>query len=292
MNALEVTLASGVTTLCRCWAVSRRDGQVLGFTDHDLPLQFEGIEFRADAGLTASEIAQTTGLSVDNTEAMGALSDPLINEIDIDAGKYDGAEVREWLVNWADVTERRLRFRGTIGEIRRGSGAFHAELRGLTEVLNQPQGHIYQRSCGAVLGDARCRFDLTTAGFFEERVFEQIETARVFTFSNMGNFPLGWFEGGRLIVTSGDAAGLDAVIKRDSFQSDGSRQFVLWEGLGVLPETGDQLRLEAGCDRRFATCQAKFANHENFRGFPDIPGEDWLVSVPARAASQDGGSLR
>ena len=292
MNALEVTLASGVTTLCRCWAVSRRDGQVLGFTDHDLPLQFEGIEFRADAGLTASEIAQTTGLSVDNTEAMGALSDPLINEIDIDAGKYDGAEVREWLVNWADVTERRLRFRGTIGEIRRGSGAFHAELRGLTEVLNQPQGHMYQRSCGAVLGDARCRFDLTTAGFFEERVFEQIETARVFTFSNMGNFPLGWFEGGRLIVTSGDAAGLDAVIKRDSYQSDGSRQFVLWEGLGVLPEPGDQLRLEAGCDRRFATCQAKFANHENFRGFPDIPGEDWLVSVPARAASQDGGSLR
>lgn len=292
MNALEETLASGVTTLCRCWAVSRRDGQVLGFTDHDLTLQFEGIEFRADAGLTASEIAQTTGLSVDNTEAMGALSDPLINEIDIDAGKYDGAEVREWLVNWADVTERRLRFRGTIGEIRRGSGAFHAELRGLTEVLNQPQGHMYQRSCGAVLGDARCRFDLTTAGFFEERVFEQIVTARVFTFSNMGNFPLGWFEGGRLIVTSGDAAGLDAVIKRDSHQSDGSRQFVLWEGLGVLPEPGDQLRLEAGCDRRFATCQAKFANHENFRGFPDIPGEDWLVSVPARAASQDGGSLR
>lgn len=292
MNALEETLASGVTTLCRCWAISRRDGQVLGFTDHDLPLQFEGIEFRADAGLTASEIAQTTGLSVDNTEAMGALSDPLINEIDIDAGKYDGAEVRAWLVNWVDVTERRLRFRGTIGEIRRGSGAFHAELRGITEVLNQPQGHMYQRSCGAVLGDARCRFDLTTAGFFEERVFEQIETARVFTFSNMGNFPLGWFEGGRLIVTSGDAAGLDAVIKRDSYQSDGNRQFVLWEGLGVLPEPGDQLRLEAGCDRRFATCQAKFANHENFRGFPDIPGEDWLVSVPARAASQDGGSLR
>ncbi len=34
-SALQAKLDSGVTTLCRCWIVTRRDGVVLGFTDHD-----------------------------------------------------------------------------------------------------------------------------------------------------------------------------------------------------------------------------------------------------------------
>ncbi len=33
--ALQSKLDSGVTTLCRCWIVTRRDGVVQGFTDHD-----------------------------------------------------------------------------------------------------------------------------------------------------------------------------------------------------------------------------------------------------------------
>jgi uncharacterized phage protein (TIGR02218 family) len=52
------------------------------------------------------------------------------------------------------------------------------------------------------------------------------------------------------------------------------------------------VRIEAGCDKRPDTCRLKFANYDNFRGFPDIPGEDWLMSYPAGAAVNDGGSRR
>ena len=31
-------LATGDTTVCRCWAVHRRDGRRFGFTDHDADL--------------------------------------------------------------------------------------------------------------------------------------------------------------------------------------------------------------------------------------------------------------
>jgi uncharacterized phage protein (TIGR02218 family) len=62
-------------------------------------------------------------------------------------------------VNWADVASGVLQFRGTLGEIERGAG-FRAELRGLSEALNQPQGRVFQAACTAVLGDARCRVDL------------------------------------------------------------------------------------------------------------------------------------
>ena len=73
-------LATGSTTVCHAWAVIRRDGLRLGFTDHDQSFSFDGIEFRADTGMTARALQQSTGLSVDNTEAMGMLSDAAIAE--------------------------------------------------------------------------------------------------------------------------------------------------------------------------------------------------------------------
>ena len=121
-------VAAGLTTLARCWALTRKDGVTFGFTDHDCELAFEGITFKADTGLSARALQQSTGLSVDNTEAMGALSDAAVTEADIEAGRFDDAELRAWLVNWADPDVRWLQFRGSIGEIRRSGGAFTAEL--------------------------------------------------------------------------------------------------------------------------------------------------------------------
>ena len=34
------------------------------------------------------------------------------------------------------------------------------------------------------------------------------------------------------------------------------------------------------CDKRFATCRDRFANGINFRGFPAIPGNDFVISYP------------
>jgi len=35
--ALQPHLDGGSTSLCRAWTITRTDGAVLGFTDHDLP---------------------------------------------------------------------------------------------------------------------------------------------------------------------------------------------------------------------------------------------------------------
>ncbi len=291
-QALKDHLAGGVTTLARCFAVARKDGAVLGFTDHDRDLGFEGITFRAGSGLTAKAIQQSTGLAVDNTEAFGALTSEAITEEDILAGRYDGAEVRGWLVNWADVAVRALQFRGTMGEVVRRGGGFNAELRGLAEGLNQPQGLIYHARCSAVLGDGRCRFDLTRPGYAEERAVEAVEGARVFRFGGLTGYDDRWFEKGRFEVLTGPAAGLVGAVKNDRLRAGEVREVELWQALGVAPVPGDLVRIEAGCDRRPDTCRLKFANYDNFRGFPDIPGEDWLMSYPVSAAVNDGGSRR
>jgi uncharacterized phage protein (TIGR02218 family) len=288
---LAAHLQTGVTTVARAWAVTRSDGVVLGFTDHDRDLDFEGILFHARSGMTAGAMQQANGLAVDNTEALGALSDEAIREIDIIAGRYDGATVRLWWVNWADPAARELRFRGTLGEIRRTGGAFFAELRGLTEALGRPQGRIYQSGCTAVLGDAACRFDLSTPGYTVDAIISEVIAADRFMLGLLPGQAPNWFAKGRLVALGGAAAGLGGLIKADR-SGDAGRVILLWQGLGITPSAGDPVRLFAGCDRRPETCREKFGNFQNFRGFPHIPGDDWMMAVPRGGDVHDGASLR
>jgi len=288
--ALLAHLASGATTVARCWKVTRQDGVVRGFTDHDRDLVFDGVVFGASTGLDAAALQQTTGLSVNNGQAMGALSDFSLSEADIRAGRYDRAEVVAWLVNWQAPEERVVQFAGTLGEIRRVGGAFEAELRGLSEALNRPVGRAYHKACSAVLGDTACGFDVLAPGYFVERPMGANDTAEHFEFAGLVNFEARWFQNGYLRVLSGAAAGLGGVIRSDGFR-DSVRVVDLWQALAVAPVAGDLLRLEAGCDKRAETCRLKFHNFLNYRGFPHIPGSDWAMSYPTRAGVNDGGSL-
>jgi uncharacterized phage protein (TIGR02218 family) len=287
-EALYAHLTSGATTVCRAWIVIRRDGEVFGFTDHDRDLLVEGVVCRANTGMTARALQQTTGLSVDNSEAVGALSDAAISEADIMAGRYDGADVRAFLVNWANPEERTAQFRGSLGEIQRAGGGFRAELRGLSEALNQPQGEAYLSRCSAVLGDARCRFQTLQPGYFADRVVEEAEDGRILQFANFAGFDDRWFEGGRFEVLDGVAEGLLGVIKSDRLTGT-SRRMELWQSIGAPLASGDTIRIVAGCDKAATTCRAKFGNFLNFRGFPHIPGDDWLTSYPLPDRPNTGG---
>ena len=289
-DALLDHAGQGVTTLCRAWFVTRSDGKSFGFTDHDSDLSFDGMVFKASTGMTARALQQSTGLSVDNSETVGALADAAIEEADLIAGRFDAAEVRAWLVNWADPAQRLMQFRGSFGEISRAAGGFKAELRGLTEKLNQPTGRIFQRNCSAVLGDARCGFDLDAPGYAGEAVIECFDALGRMQVSGLTDFPERWFERGRLVVQSGAALGLRGIVKLDRTQ-DGARFVDLWYALSAPLAVGDSLQIEAGCDRTAVSCKVKFGNFRNYRGFPHIPGEDWLASYPVSTRNNDGGSL-
>lgn len=271
--------------LARAWAITRSDGLVLGFTDHDGAISFDAISFRPDSGMAARALVQGAGLSVDNSEAEGALSDDAITERDLMAGRWDGADVRMWEVDWSQPENRRLVFRGTLGEVSRSEGAFRAELRGLTEPLGAPQGRVFHPRCAARLGDAACGVDLdVTDRFFDVQV-QDCDEGRVFRFAGFAGFDAAWFERGTLRVLSGDAGGLSGSIKNDLVLPDGTREIELWQGLGIVPAAGDELRLIVGCNKLAGTCRAKFDNFLNFRGFPNLPPEDWLISPNAGGTS-------
>ncbi|MFN4099527.1 MAG: cobyric acid synthase [Pararhodobacter sp.] len=245
------------TTRARAWALVREDGTVMGFTDHDRDLAFDGITFHAGTGMSASAIVQGTGLAVDNTEAAGALSDAALTEEDILAGLYDGAALTIWEVDWADPQWRRILFRGSLGEITRLDGAFKADLRGLTEPLSKGGGRVFGALCPAVLGDAACGFDLSQPGFFAEVALAAVgEGGAVLDLPELSEIAAGWFVDGTVRFLTGRAQGMAVPVRREE-KAEEVLRLHLWSLPGFTPAPGDWVRVEAGCGKRFATCRAR-----------------------------------
>ncbi len=290
MEAFLEQLSLGVTHHCRAWDITRRDGVVMGFTDHDLDLEFEGIRYLASTGFDVGTIERSLGLNVDNTQVQGALSAAGLSEEDLLAGRYDSASVRHWLVDWVDPDVRLLMFRGTLGEVRQGSGAFEVELRGQAEHLNRPVGRVFVRSCDRALGDQACGINLQDQAYSIDLEIGVTTSNQIFSLSGLEGFLPGWFERGSILWRSGVNAGLVSPIRVDALDGT-TRRIELWEAVSGEIHPTDTLTLRAGCDKTADTCHLKFDNFLNFRGFPDIPGEDWVVAYPKQGAQNNGKSL-
>lgn len=140
-----------------------------------------------------------------------------------------------------------------------------------------------------MLGDARCGIDLRDAAYRATVIVADVDAQGRLRIDGATGFADRWFERGQIEVLSGTAAGVRVMVKADRLTGSG-RLVELWHSAGLA--AGDSLILQAGCDRRAETCQKKFSNFINFRGFPHIPGEDWLASYPVSSLVNDGGSLK
>lgn len=280
---LKTHIDSGSTTLCRCWRVTRRDGTVLGFTEHDEDLTVDGTRFLAASGFSASEVETALGLAAPNGEVAGAFSSEAIDEADLERGRYDGARVEVLLVNWADPSQFLLEHVREIGEATRTDNSFRAELRGLSARLDQPTGRVYGRRCDARLGDGRCKINL--ASFRASGAVVEADALQA-SVSGLSAFATGWFGFGVLTFTSGALAG--RALDISGHQAGNPARLTFWLPLPDSPSAGDTFEIVAGCDKAFSTCRAKFNNGLNFQGFPHMPGSDFAYSYVSGATTHDG----
>ena len=276
-------LDSGATTLCWCWRLTRRDATKLGFTDHDHDVVFDGTTFEAAAGFTASEMRDSVGLSVDNLEVTSALSSERLSEPDLAAGVYDDARVEIFRVNWSAVEQRVLMRVGSLGEVRRAGLTFAAEVRGLAHYLQQPKGRLYQFTCDADLGDGRCKILLSDPLYRGEGEIAAVASARRFAAAGLDTFASDWFSRGLLTFTSGAADG-QAIEVRTHTKTAGAVTIELWAAARGPLMAGQTFVVTAGCDKHLTTCKAKFANSANFRGFPHMPGNDFVTTFARKGS--------
>lgn len=270
--ALKAHYAKGSTTIARCWKATRRDGEILTVTTCARDLLIDGLLYRAADGFAAKTVSQGASAAVANTEVDGALSDDL-SEFDFEAGKWDGAEVEVFEVNYRDLSMGRLHIStSTMGNITCSRSAFNAELRGLTQVMQKPTGIQVLPTCFKTFGDNKCRVDLgpltvtgTITSVTDRRTF--VDSARTEADD--------WFGAGMVTMTSGDAEG--EQIEVYSFASD---TFVMHLPFKRNIAVGDTYEAIPGCRKRFQEdCKTKWNNGNNFGGAPKVPGPDRTLGL-------------
>lgn len=281
-------LAGDATTACHCWKVSLRDGTTIGFTDHDEALSLAGTTYLAASGFGASDSDSETGLGAGSGEVTGGFSSEAISEADLAAGRFDGAKVALFLVNWQSPDQHVLLNMREIGEVTRAGGAFRAELRSMAHRLSQPQGRVYGRRCDAAFADRRCGMD--RARFTGGGKVSGVDATGNLLAEGLDAFADGFFSRGKLRFQTGALSG-QAFDLEGHEKRDGGTRLTFWLAPEKPPQPGDAFSVVAGCDKSFATCKAKFANHLNFRGFPHMPGADFAYSYASGSQTHDGKAL-
>lgn len=286
---LQAHLDSGSTTMTYCWRVTRLDGLVQGFTEHDKDLTFDGTVFEAASGFTSTTVSSELGLSVDNLNVDGALSSDTLNEEDLATGLYDDASVELFWVNFEDTSQRITQMKGSIGEVERGEFAFSAETRSLTHRMQQKTGRSFQRYCDLDLGEARCGVNLLDPAFSSSGVVTSSTFNRLIISSGVSNNTDNFYGLGKMIFTSGQNNGLSFAVKKQ--EVNGTDCLIhLWVETPFPIANTDTFTIFSGCEKIKSACIIKFNNIANFRGFPYIPGSDFVTKYAKKGDSEQNGT--
>ena len=282
---LESHLQREVTSHCFAWLIRRSDGVVLGFTDHDCTVPVDGIACEPLTGLNSSEASTMLGLSVAGGEVEGVLSSSKISDTDIEQGRYDGASIEAYLVNWTAPAQNMLLRRWTSGKISRSGSRFVMELKGAAAAFDAVRGRRVLRHCDAGLGDSRCGVDVHDPRYFAECTVLAAGGLNL-TVTGLDRFAPGLFALGMLSWTGGANFGRTVRV---TVHAGPVLRLVEQPVLPVVQ--GDAFRIIAGCDKSFATCKGKFVNGPNFRGFPHLPGNDAAYAYVNGGSEYDGSVL-
>lgn len=274
--ALQEHLDGEVTSLALCWRIRRRDGTEFCHTDHDREITYEGRTYAPAPG-QPGDWRQGTDLSAHTAEL--ALAYPAESGLDamLRSGLFDAAEVWTFFLNWENPGQGIVRLSyGRLGEVEIRDNQARIEFRSLAQQLAATTGRIYAPECDATLGDRRCTVDL--AAHTHSGAVSSASSRKQFVVSGAAaNKADGYYAYGQCRFTSGACSGMTLQIER---YAAATNQVTLLEPMPFAFAAGDTVSLTAGCDRRWETCKSRFANKDNFRGFPHIPGMDRAVYIP------------
>lgn len=264
----------------RLWWVRRTDNFNLRLTDHDRSLTGpDGAVYTPTGGFNPTAIRRSAGLEEQNFEVVAALTSSAITHADLRAGRWDEAEINEYTVDWRYPWAALLQHsRYWITKTRFDAERVTCEVSGIPYHLSFSVGGVISRGCRADLGDNKCKVNLT---LFEETGFVnvvEVESRQV-TLSGVLTHSDGFFNDGEIRWTSGANVGVLSQV-RTWTETPKRARLHLRTPFAIAP--GDAFVMQPGCDKTLATCFSKYANQDNFRGFPDSPGTDELVKVVTR----------
>lgn len=263
------------------YTITLFNGTVLRWTDVDTNIVYGGHTFlcatergTAVPVISRSRVKWSTGLEVDTLDlTLGTAGTVLIGGTNLNlaaaGGLFDSATVlveRAFMSTWGDTTPGTLTvFSGFVASVVPSSTHTVLNVKSdLEQLAVAVPRNTFSPACGHVVYDTGCT--LSRAAFLVHGIVAGSPTTKAFD-SNLTQADT-YFQLGVLTFTSGILNGVSASVKTFVHASG---HLVLTATLQVAPSAGDTFDIVPGCDKTQATCTAKFANLQNFRGFPFIP---------------------
>ncbi|MBR8344648.1 DUF2163 domain-containing protein [Burkholderia ambifaria] len=223
-TAMAAWLASDVLTWATCVQITRADGSIWGFTDHDVDIVYGGLTYSSFNGFSGSAIEYGSSLSTSNLEINGLLfpSGGAFTLTDIEGGVWSNAAVFIFGVNYADLTMGQINLvNGNLGNFTLLNGAWKVELRGVSQTFQQAKGDQFSPTCRANLGDSRCKINLAplTATGAVTSIVNQLQWNDT-SLTQVGPTVPFVDSMGHRVPTTGPYT-IQAVAPSGSFQSDG-----------------------------------------------------------------------
>lgn len=272
-----------------CWKLTRGDGVVLKFTNHDLKLAVGADEYTPIGSADPTARRREGATKEHNLDFRGVISSAAITHSDLRAGRYRDAQVDETLVDWRyPFASAIATWRYWIGNVSFDGEIWNAECSGLGRWLRQRVGDVFGRTCKWDLGVINvdgdgCPVDLPslTVSGVHAIGFEDGEKRRILrcnTTELSGSYADGWFAEGKIVFTSGANSGLSGFIQS---YTQATRRIELQVPMPFEISTADAFNVVPGCNKLWTTCKNKFAVALSFGGYPFIPGTDRILRIVA-----------
>jgi uncharacterized phage protein (TIGR02218 family) len=266
-------IAAEVLTMNTCVLIQRTDSTVFAWTDCDEPLTVGAHTYSPIDGYAPSANQGKSDFSVDNMEIVGFLDSPAITESDVAMGKWDYALTRIFMVNRNNIGNGTYEMRyGWTGQVKiQAPGKYSAEIRGLSQAVQNVVGDLVTPTCRFKLGDSRCTVNLATYTSSGVAV-TSVASTQEFAATALTQ-AAGYFTNGTMKWVTGNNAGVSMDV-----QGFAGGTVLLQLPMIDAIVIGDTFNITAGCLKRFALdCVAKFSNGDRFGGFKDVPGIDKII---------------
>jgi uncharacterized phage protein (TIGR02218 family) len=276
LNALRSN-PDAVATVADCYTFTLVTGLILTFTNADVPIQLNGYTYLANNILVDGlRYRSATGLDVDKQKiSISAMASYTVGGVPflqaLAQGVFDGAEVqreRVFLDSWSPSDTAKpigsvILFKGRVGTID-SVGRTSAEITVNSDLvlldLQMPR-NIYSPACQHVLYDSGCTMIKSAFGFIGT-----VDSGSTVSLINWSGSVANMTQG-TITFSSGVNAGISVNIKSAVSGVNLSLSYPLY----AAPSAGDTFTAYWGCDHTQTTCQSRFNNLTNFRGFPYVP---------------------
>jgi len=250
------------TTWTQCLRIERTDGTVYGMTTLDKDISYGGLTYSAAIGYDDLDFETTALLSVNNSNIEGFFAQLGFNKADVVAGLFDFAEVQCFYLDYVGGTKIKDLFRGWLGETSFTDGAYVAELRSLSQVLQQSIGRVYGVECDRDLGDSKCGVNL--ASWTDSGTITSVTSHKKFAASALPDTHTSddYYNYGLVTFTSGNNNEQQREVKN---YVDATGELTTFLEFPFEIEVGDTFTVYKGCSKTDTSCKT-FSNIKNFRG--------------------------